>query len=255
MASRTGTNVPPVTYIIKWAQTSPVFGKAFAKGCGGRVSDDPNLLFDGDIAMFGDPKLMKLLKEAQNQGRNWFYGDKAYFGRGTYYRITKNAYMHDCSGEALPHRWNSLGIRLQPWQNGSNILLCPQSDAFFRLHGTTQDEWVKSVKKKLSFYTDRKIKIHYKNPSQTEKMFKHNLRDIWAVVVHSSMAGAQAVINGIPCFATDPKSVSAKFGTTDLSLIETPVKPSNRDHLAWILADNQWTLSEIQSGMAWERVK
>lgn len=254
MAQRTGTNVPPVTYIAPGQLTSQKFCEAFALGCKGMLATNMQLQ-DGDVALFGDPKLFRMLKEAQRQGKNWFYGDKAYFGRGIYYRITKNAYMHDCEGEASPYRWNSLGIRLQPWQNGSKILLCPQSDAFFRLHGTTQDAWIQEVTRKIKEVSDRKIKIHCKNPSDTEKTFRKQLTDIWAVVVHSSMAGAQAAIHGVPCFATDSSSVSAKFGTTDLSLIETPVKPTNRDHLAWILADNQWTLDEIKSGMAWEHIK
>jgi hypothetical protein len=36
--------------------------------------------------------------------------------------------------------------------------------------------------------------------------------------------------------------------------MENPVKPDNREQMAWALADNQWTLAEIESGMAWEHI-
>jgi hypothetical protein len=90
---------------------------------------------------------------------------------------------------------------------------------------------------------------------ETERVFRRQLVNAWAVVVYSSMAGVQAVMQGVPCFATDPSSTSALFGTTDLSKIETPIKPDNREYMAAILANSQWTLLEIASGLAWEQVR
>ncbi len=69
------------------------------------------------------------------------------------------------------------------------------------------------------------------------------------------MAGVQAVLEGVPCFALNTESSAVNFGINDLSLIENPVKPDNREQLAWALADNQWTLDEIRSGITWEVVK
>lgn len=237
------------------ALTSPIFGKAFAKGCGGIVTTKSELL-DGSLAMFGNPNLMPMLRQAQSEGRDWYYGDKAYFGRETYYRITKNAYMHDAKGEPSKDRWRKLAVSIQSWRNGSDILLCPQSETFFNLQGKSAAQWIRETSEQVSVYSDRKIRVHHKNSgNRAEIMFKRQLRDVWAVVVHSSMAGVQAAINGVPCFATDPKSTAARFGSIDLSRIETPVKPDNREHMAMVLANNQWTISEINSGLAWEKVK
>lgn len=256
MAQGIGKNVLPVTYSIRSALTSPKFGAAFANGCGGDISYDPDLLMDGDVAMFGHSDLMGLLKQAQAEGRNWYYGDKAYFGRDKYYRITKNAYMHDASGDYDYDRWTKLNIKLQPWQNGSDILICPQSDVFFNLQGKSQKQWIDETVRKLRSFTDRKIRFQYKSAvKNTEQAFKSSLKNVWAVVVHSSMAGVQAVIHGVPCFATDPDCTSARFGSTDLSLIENPIKPDHRIKMASVLAANQWTLDEIKSGMAWEYIK
>jgi hypothetical protein len=41
----------------------------------------------------------------------------------------------------------------------------------------------------------------------------------------------------------------------DLSSIERPRKPDNREQMAWVLADNQWTLEEIRRGIAWQKLK
>ena len=250
------THSPPTTYTIVSALTSPVFGKAFANGCGGELSSDPKMLLDGDVAMFGHPELMPLLAEAQRQGRNWYYGDKAYFGREVYYRITKNAYMHNTVGEPNFTRLKKLNLTFQQWKNGSDILICPQSDVFFRLKGISQKQWIDETIRKLRMYTDRKIRFQYKSTVKgAEQAFKRSLSGVWAVVVHSSMAGVQATIHGVPCFATEPNCTSAQFGSTDLSLIESPVRPDNRERMAAVLAANQWTIPEINSGLAWEHIK
>lgn len=257
MATRIQTHNIPITYIVNGAMTSPLFGKAFAKGCGGVTSNNAHHLIDNDVAMFGHPDLFNVLRQAQTQGKNWYYGDKAYFGRNTYYRVTKNAYMHRAlHGNDDAKRWNRLNIPIIDWQQGSDILLCPQSDVHFRLHGTTQSKWIKRTTEDLKQHTDRKIRVHYKNSvTDTETAFKRQLKNVWAVVVYSSMSGVQATVHGVPCFATEPYCTSASFGTTDLSLIESPIKPDNRLQMVSILANNQWTLTEINSKLAWEAIK
>jgi hypothetical protein len=234
--------------------TAEKFSRAFAKGCGGSIAFTRTLA-KGSVALFGQPDLMPLLRQAQSEGRNWYYGDKAYFGRGNYYRITKNGYISDLTREPCFDRWKAHRIDIKEWRNGTEILLCPQSDTFFKLHGTTQAEWITNTTKELRKHTDRKIRVHYKTTGEAERIFRRQIVNAWAVVVHSSMAGVQAAVHGVPCFATDPASTSALFGTTDLSRIETPVKPDNREHMAAVLANSQWTLPEIASGLAWEQVR
>jgi len=248
--------MPPVTYLAPGVLTSQKFCEAFALGCKGLLSTNPKKLLDGDVAMFGQPILMGLLDQAIKDRRNWYYGDKAYFGREVYYRVTKNAYMHDAVGEPDFHRLKALDLTFHPWKNGSDILICPQSDVFFRLKGKTQKQWIDDSVRKIRHFSDRRIRFQYKSSVKpTERAFRRSLQDVWAVVVHSSMAGVQAAVHGVPCFATDPDSTAARFGTTDFSLLENPVKPDNREHMAAVLAANQWTLPEIKSGLAWEHLQ
>ena len=251
-----GKNSVPVAYASVGNQRSMDFCRAFAQGCGGRISTNPKMLTHGDVAGFWLPELLEILDQAIAEGRNWYYGDKAYFDRTKYFRITKNAKMLTHFEQSTPERFNKLGLSIKPWREGSDILLCPQSDTFFRRIGTTQADWILNTSKAIRQYSDRKIRVNLKHAgNDTEQFFRGQLGDTHAVVVHSSIAGVQAAIEGVPCFATDSESTAVKFGTMDLSLMENPIKPDNREQMAWALADNQWTLNEIRSGMAWEAIK
>lgn len=256
MAGRMGENSAPVSYASLINERSVDFCRAFAQGCGGSISNRPDMLLPGAVAGFWLPELFSILNAAKVDGRTWYYGDKAYFDRNHYWRITKNAKMHNALGQAKPDRFRQLHLKIKPWRNGSEILLCPQSDTFFRLNGSTQAAWVKSTTEKIRQYSDRPIRVHHKIAGdKTETIFRNQLGNAWAVVVHSSIAGVQAVLEGIPCFVTDETSTPASFGTTDFSKLESPVKPENREQMAWVLADNQWTLDEIKRGAAWEHLK
>jgi hypothetical protein len=251
-----GTGDIPVSYGVNGGLTSQTFTQAFARGCGGAVSYNPAMLMPGPVAMFGDPSLYALLAQARLEGRVWYYGDHAYFRRRVYFRITKNQWQHDMQGKAHPARWERLGVRIQPWRKtGYKILLCPQSPRFFELHGMSHLQWVQDTTRTLQRYTDRPIEIRYKpGGSQTEEQFRRSLHEVHAVVVYTSVAGAQAAIHGVPCFATH-ECVSKHFGTDDLKRIENPVRPDDRERMAWLLADNQWTMEEIKSGLAWEHLR
>ena len=244
----------PVSYYLDNSQISKEFGLAFGKGCKGAIYHKLDILKSGDIAMFGNPASWEFLQQAIKEGRNWYYGDKAYFGRNKYYRITRNAYQSNCKGKVDSRRWESLKIALNGWKTGSKILICQQSEAFYTLHGKNRAEWVKNTIDELRKYTDRPIEIRSKiYGNVTEELFKQSLIDIHAVIVYSSVSGAQAAIHGVPCFATE-KCASLAFGTSDLSKIENPIKPDNRFEMACVMANNQWTLNEIRNGTAWREL-
>lgn len=201
--------------------------------------------------MFGSAYRWRVFHEAVAKGREWFYGDHAYFGRFEYFRATRNAYQHNASGDGDPERFKALGLQVQPWRtDGGHILLCPNSPQFFVLHGMNAQDWVKRTTQELRRHTDRPILVRFKTAHVS---FEESLKGAWALVVFTSVCGVHAAMAGIPCFATHP-CASRSFGTDDLSRIETPRRPGNRYEMACSLAANQWTLPEITAGMAWERL-
>ena len=239
-------------YAVPDEKTSPLWCHSFAKGCGARISNGTTLR-EGNVALFGSPRLVDLLETAKQRGRQWIYGDKAYFGRGRYYRCTLNGYMQTRIGPSDGKRWAALGWKIKPWKTGRKILLCPQSDNHFKQFGLTQSEWIKTVTMQLRKHTDRPIEVRLKSGANTEQEFAFALKNVHAVVVFNSVAGVQAMMHGVPCISTHLCAASPLAGWY-LDQIESPPKPDNREELAWWLADNQWTLDEMEKGMAWAGV-
>jgi hypothetical protein len=240
--------VIPVTYSVPREKTSPLFCKAFATGCKGFVVSDGTLM-PGPVAMFGSPALWEMLQTARREGRDYFYGDHAYFGRKQFYRITANAYQHHGIGETDGKRFKAFGRPVQPWRTkGSHVLVCPQSDTHFRFFGIDGQKWTRDVIAQIRQATDRPVRVRMK---VDRKPIQDDLRDCWAVVTYSSASALDAMIAGVPVFVLADFAAAALAGLQDLSLIESPIYPDGRERFLGVLADNQWTLSEMSSGMAW----
>jgi len=241
--------VTPVSYYDPHGTTAPKFAYAFAKGCKGTITDEIDYLFDGPVCAFGSPPVWPLLRKAQAMKREFYWGDHGYFGRHKYFRITKNAMQHDGHGRATPDRFRIFQRPVQPWKkDGRHILVCPNSAVYFGLHGLNVEDWLIGVREQLATHTDRPVKIRWK---VTAEAIATDLDDAWAVVVFSSAAALDGLIAGVPCFTLSPFAASVRMGLTDLSKIESPFYPDDREQFLWNLADNQWTIREIFAGDAW----
>lgn len=248
---------PPVAYYAPNEFSSPKFAFAFAKGCKGPITDECEL-FDGPVAAFGSPSMWPLFRQAREAGREWYWGDHGYFGnyrnlRKKYFRITRNNYQHDGRGHAKPDRFALLSRPVRAWRkSGKHVLICPNSAVYFQLHGMNVDQWLIDVREQLAQVTDRPIRMRWK---VTGTPIEDDLHDCWAVVVFSSSAAIDALIAGVPVVTLAPFAATARMGLTDLSKIEHPVYPSDREPFFWNLAYQQWTLQEIFSGMAWRTLQ
>lgn len=239
----------PVSYSVPTERTSPIFARAFAKGCRGTV-DTSGMLQPGPVALFGSLHRWALLQQAIRSKREWFYGDHGYFGRMEYYRVTRNAYQHDGTGSAGPERFQSFHRTVQPWRKtGQHILVCPNSAGYFKLFGLDVDRWLAEVTQRLRAFTDRPIKVRWKHHGGGT--IERDLQDCWAVVAYSSAAALDALIAGVPVFVLADFAAAHRMGLSDLSRIETPRYPDDREQFLWNLASQQWTLDEISRGIAW----
>jgi hypothetical protein len=239
----------PVSYFVPGEVTSPKFAYAFAKGCGGMITDEHDYLFEGPVALFASPPVWPLIRRAQAVSRDIYYGDHAYFGRRRFYRITKNAYQHDGTGTATPERFERFGRPVQPWRKtGRTILVCPNTAVYFGLHGLDVDRWLIEVREQIQAVTDRPITIRWK---VTGRPIEADLEEAWAVVVFSSAAAIDALIAGVPVVTLAPFAATARMGLTDVAQIERPYYPEDREPFLWNLADHQWTWNEMFAGDAW----
>lgn len=242
----------PVSYYAPDEFSSPKFAFAFARGCDGEITDETEL-FDGPVALFGTPSRWDLLRQAQADGRDWYYGDHGYFVRRQYYRVTKNSYQHDGLGAASPDRFSKLRRPVMPWRSsGSHVLVCPNSAVYCGLHGFDVEDWLATVHRTLRAHTDREIRLRWKT---TQTPIAYDLVDCWAVVVFSSAAALDALCAGVPVFVVAPFAAGYRMGLDDLTRIEAPVYPDDREPFLWKLAEQQWTLPEIFKGDAWRALQ
>lgn len=240
----------PVSYYAPQEQSSPRFAFAFARGCNGTMTDETDL-FPGPVALFGSPSRWPVLRQAQAQGRDWYYADHGYFGKGRYYRVTRNAYQHDGRGLGSPERFAALHRPIQPWQSGGgHVLICPNSDVYFGLHGLGGSQWLRNVMHKLRRHTDRKLRVRWKTQRQSRPIAA-DLSGAWLVVVYSSAAALDALIAGVPVCTLAPFASTVRMGLTDLSAVEHPIRPDDREAFLHVLASQQWTLPEMMAGRAW----
>lgn len=245
----------PVSYYARHEISSPKFAFAFARGCKGEISDDLDYLFPGPFAAFGSPPVWPLLRRAQAEGRDWYFADHGYLGRGVYFRITKNNYQHDGSGYAAPERWKRFGRPIKPWRtSGRHIVVCPNSEVYCRLHGFDVMHWLQEVQRTVRAHTRRPIKVRWKKDSGRNPL-QRDLVNAWAVVVYSSAAAIEALLSGVPVFTLAPFAATYQMGLSDLSQIEHPIYPDDRERFMEVIAANQWTLPEIFNGDAWRALQ
>ena len=246
---------PSVTcYTLRVKRRGRRLCDAFAAGSGGQVRLDARALAPGPAAFYGVPlRLKPLFDAARGDGRTWFYMDNGYFGRGRYFRATRNALQNDGRGAGDTRRLHELGIEIRPWRRaGSHVLVCPPGELFGRVMGFDARAWLETTLATLKRHSDRPIIVRRKPlpGARAQGPLALDLRNCWALVTRTSNAAVEALCAGVPVFATDPCAASA-MGLADLSRIEAPVTPEGREAWAACLAANQWTLEEIRSGVCW----
>jgi hypothetical protein len=79
-----------------------------------------------------------------------------------------------------------------------------------------------------------------------------DLKDCHCLVSYSSSSSITALLAGVPAISTGDDA-AARPVTGRLADVENPPRPTAEERRAWagVVADNQWTLDEMRSGLAW----
>lgn len=163
-------------------------------------------------------------------------------------------------------RWEKLGIELRPWRrDGRHIIISGQvpTDGSVALVDILQ--WCEEQAINVRCWTNRPLvfrphplarDVAFEIPGATrsEKSLAADLAEAWAVVTYNSTSSSMAVIDGIPVFTADRGSMAWEVSNHDLKKIETPVL-FDRAQWAYNLAYTQWSLDEINAGLAWEHLR
>lgn len=140
---------------------------------------------------------------------------------------------------------------IKPWnKNGKHILLCPSSGRIMsrvEKKSASPEDWVIKTTKTLKKYTDRPIIVKQKKSNNPLHSY---FKDCFACVTYTSMSAVECLNAGIPSFC-HPASCVAPVSITDLSQIESPTYPENRDLLLKTLLLNQFNRNDIVNGTAW----
>lgn len=173
-----------------------------------------------------------------------------------------------------------LNLTIKPWRKeGKHIcLFLNRGIGGFSTFGKPSYEWAKETIEEIRKYSDRPILIrsHRHADEHSIKEDKKNLdyildnhtdiihtalgetsiyddlKNAWACVVHTSTAGAVAMLEGIPMFSTHSACFSHKWSAGKISDIEHPIL-KDRTYYITHFANAHWTLDEIRQGCYWRK--
>lgn len=163
-------------------------------------------------------------------------------------------------------RLDALGIDFKPWRgNGNHILVCGQRGFGYNAMAMP-DTWPDRIYDRLRAMTKRPLwyRPHHKRarrPTQKtydrvcshEEPLRQHLVNCWAVVVYTSNAATEALIDGVPAFYDGPHIVTEGASIKGVEAVD---HPRYRDRapafikLSWA----QWNLEEIRAGAPFARL-
>lgn len=211
----------------------------------------------------------KIMQKCLHDKIDFLYVDSGYFGnhvgagnlRGVklWHRIVLNDLQHNTIIERPAERWESFRIKLLPRKHGTKIIVAAPDEKPCRYYGIDKDAWVAETVAELKKYTNRPIVIRERAPKRIDRVANDPLHkvladDVHALVTFNSVAGVEAVMQGVPTFVLAPSHAATPVANTDLSQIENPYWADSDKLHAWAhhLAYCQFHVSELRSGAAWK---
>lgn len=231
--------------------------QAFAQGCGGHLS---LLLREGPAFFYGvDASNVDIWNSVRQHQREFYYCDNAFFDgtRQQFFRVSRNALQHSGVGKSDGARFARLGIEIKPWrQAGEHIVVCPQSTHFMKTVVGYQGDWAEDVMPQIAARSSRAVVFRGWSPDKAAlaSTLEQDLAGAHVLVTWSSAAAITAVLNGVPAIVMGQCAAAPMCGRS-LDELEQPPMPDGREEWAGVLADNQWTLDEFRSGVAWRHLQ
>lgn len=185
----------------------------------------------------------------RSKNEPFLYIDHAYFARGYHnnnFRIILNTIHQTQVLDLDARRRKMFAVELKDWNQGERIVFIPAPKNPLIFHRDTK--WNMNTIDRLCALTSREIYVKDRKDDGMGEV----LNNCWAVVTHSSVAGVEAAINGVPVICTD-KCPAWEVGAS-VENIETPIMP-DRDKWVNTLTYSQFTLKEMQDGSAWSIIK
>lgn len=209
-------------------------------------------------------------------GGRMVYVDLGYWGRREggrwtgYHKVIvndrhPNLYLQEW--KAPPDRLARFHVEPQPRRTaGEDVLVCGMSDKGARAVGYEPEQWERQMIESLHAVTTRQI-VYRPKPSWKdarplpgagysgkERTFEQQLAFTHAVVTRHSNCALEAMLAGVPAWASD--GVAALARTWELGQIDQATLPTAEAlrQLARNIAYTQWSIEEMRQGLPWQHL-
>lgn len=191
----------------------------------------------------------------RSNGVDYYEVDRGYINPNHYdgyYRISKNALQATYKELDLPSdRLAKLKFERKQWFNPKgHILIIPPSEYIETFYNLATGWWENEIIKSLDGIS-RPFKVRDKSDSRP---LDHDLQDAYCVITFNSNVAVDASIKGVPVI-TGMYSVAGKWCKNSIGdVIENKIAAPTQervDKLLRFISYNQFTLKEIQDGIAW----
>lgn len=264
------------------ARNSPPVWHAFRSGldrlglCHADHDPDANVAVIWSLVWAGRMRAnQEIWRQFRSSGRPVIVLEVGALQRGTTWKVAVNGLGSNALwGQGFQeNRPQKLGLDLMPWQqNGQHIVIALQRpDSEQWVGQPAVSSWLSQTVYELQRHTARPIHVRM-HPRKSVNIppscrlerpralagtydnfdFDQSVRQAWAVINWNSGAAVRAAMLGVPVFVGD-SSLAAPVGNLDWSQIENPRMP---DRSRWLteLSHTEWTLDEIASGYAIQRL-
>lgn len=157
-------------------------------------------------------------------------------------------YVWDCP--RFPERFAVLHETIKPWRTeGATIIILAPSHKQAKILGFDTDQWARRTMDQIQRYTKKRVLIKIKRYNVDAPLRETLQKEpIFAAVGYNTKGLVECLLEGIPVFSLGP-CVTEKMGGKNLSQIENPLYPDNRQEFFERLAGTQFLLSEITNGV------
>lgn len=222
------------------------FGKVPCESLQAGHNKDYPVNFTADpIAVWGQ---LRGAKDLLAKSKHFYRMDHAYVGRLDYYRITRNDFQPSRIVERPADRWEKLKkqykLNMGPWQKGKHILVTLSDARTYEFFGLL--DWPDRTRAAIAKHTDRPIVLRSRTESRP---LAEQLKGAWAVVTYASNTVVDSLLAGVPVFTLGP-SIARPVGLSDVSRIESPHYPENREEFFRHMAYCQFDCLEFNNGFA-----
>lgn len=164
--------------------------------------------------------------------------------RGTQFRVTRGRYHHNGVGVSDGSRFKALGIEAQPWQHRTpdrpSVLAVEQSESYMR--SVAGDARWLDVQLGLILSDAVLVRAWNRDKRAAGATLAEDLARSHLVVTHSSAAAVEALLAGV---AVRVSPMSPCYGIMGR-------QQELRQGMFNVLADNQFSISEMRDGTAWK---